>query len=90
MIYSRDTPFWQETPDIMLEIHHCGRELSKSNLHFCSFFTYPYKQTDCGEKKKTAGMEWTDESKSLPNPTIDLTHFSLKWDIFGCNSFTQF
>ena len=28
MIYSRNTPFWSETLDIMLEIHHSGREPS--------------------------------------------------------------
>ena len=28
MIYSGDTPFWSETLDVMLEIHHSGREPS--------------------------------------------------------------
>ena len=34
MMYSRDTPFWSETLDIMLEIHHSGREPSISCLRY--------------------------------------------------------
>ena len=41
MIYSRDTPFWPGTLDVMLEIHHSGQELS-----ICTFVVRIVKTFD--------------------------------------------